>query len=123
MHPFWAVPRVSALEVQKSQATSEKLAINMELRTKRYQSVLVGNWKDTPVKSVFAVDVPFLVNPLPLQKGEQLHWESASKKETSKRELGWKDAVNEKAKKAKLKPDPKPKPCGDHHGVSSLSEI
>lgn len=123
MHPFWAVPRVSALEAQKSSATSEPFAINMGLRTKRYQSVVVGNWQDKAVNAVFAVDVPFLVNSHGLANGALLYWESAPKAETSKRQLNWKDAVAENSKKAKAKAASKPKARAGHGGVLDLEEI
>ena len=123
MHSFWAVPRVSALEVQKSVATSEPFAINMGLRTKRYQSVVVGTWHDKPVNAVFAVDVPFLVNSDGLANGALLYWESAPKAENSKRQLNWKDAVVENCKKAKAKAASKTKARAGKGGVLDLDEI
>ena len=123
MHPFWAVPRVSEHEAKKSRATSEPFAINTSLRTKKFQSVVVGNWQDEAVNAVFAVEVPFLVNSHGLANGALLYWESAPKAETSKRQLNWKDAVAENAKKAKAKPTPKPKARAGHGGVLALEEI
>ena len=108
MHPFWAVPRVSLqqCEMQRSKATDgdEKISVNMELRTKKFQIVVVGNLQNKPMNSVFTVEVPFLVNERGLANGALLYWESATKPEaTSKRPMNWRDAVVTNAKKAKAK--------------------
>ena len=108
MHPFWAIPRVSATEVQKAKAKAkEPIEINMGLTTKRFQSLVVGNWCEARTTNVIAVDVPFLTNLVPLKKGALLYCESAAKQVSQKRSLNWKDAVQDNArasKKAQAKP-------------------
>ena len=110
MHPFWAVPRVTPVEVQRSQGSSVPIVVNMELKTKCFQTVVVGQHSGASVGFVTTVEIPLLVNPRPLKRGESLYMAIAPKREASKREFSWKDAVSENEKKEKAKAAaPKPK--------------
>ena len=110
MHPFWAVTRVTPVEVQRSQGSGVPVVVNMELKTKCFSTVVLGQHSGASVGLVTAVEIPFLVNPRPLKKGESLYMAIAPKRDALKRELGWKDAVSENEKKAKSNAaEPKPK--------------
>ena len=86
------------------------IVVNMELSTKSLSTVVVGQHSGESVGFVTAVEIPFLVNPRPLKKGEILYMAIAPKRDAPKRELGWKDAVSENEKKAKANAAaPKPK--------------
>ena len=110
MHPFWAVPRVTPVEVHKLQGAGVPVVVNMELKTKCFSTVVVGQHSGASVGFVTAVEIPFLVNPRPLKKGESLYMAIAPKRDAPKREYSWKDAVSENEKKDKAKAAaPKPK--------------
>ena len=107
MHPFWAIPRVSPAEVQKSKTTQKPIEINMGLKPKRFQTLVVGTWGEARTTNVIGVDVPFLTNLVPLKTGALLYWGSAVKQVSQKRSLNWKDAVHDNARASKkAKPTP-----------------
>lgn len=106
MHPYWAIPRVTQADVQKSTISGEPMEINMELSDKRFQTVVVGNVADEGLKLVIAVDVPFLVNAHRLKPKAALHVLTAPKPESKKRPMNWKDDVAAQARKASAKPTP-----------------
>ena len=110
MHPFWAVPRATEVEVQRSQGTDVPIVVNMELKTKCFQTVVVGQHSGVNVGLVTSVEIPILVNMRPLKCGARLYMAIAPKREAVKRPLSWKDAVAENEKKDKAKSAaPKPK--------------
>ena len=100
MNPFWAVSRYTSDELKsKNSKDNSAHKFNVMLSTKQYQVVTVGMLGDQNLNLLSLVDVPMLVNPDRLGKGDNVILEVQPKKGVKrKEEKGWKDAVQIRAK-------------------------
>ena len=106
MHPFWAVRRMSAKEVEVYNAakatTTQPLAFNCHMETKCVSDVQIATLSGEVVNCTRSIEIPCLVNFRPLVEGEELLMEkviSKEKKTNNKKEMTWRDKIKENDKK------------------------
>jgi hypothetical protein len=104
MHPFWAVRRLTAGQLNSEPASRKGGSFNCELIEKSFSVVCVGSCKDTPVSCTFEVTLPMLTNIVSVKKDAELLLEIASKTTPAKRKETWKDDVQKSKKEAKKSP-------------------
>ena len=104
MHPFWAVSRLSLGDLEQKSTARMPLQFNMDFSVRRFLTLVVGELSGDKTNLIHAVDVPLLTNSSTINVGEQLFLQMDMKRETTKRQNNWKDAVPLRAKaKAKVK--------------------
>ena len=80
------------------------LQFNMSSLTKRFMTLVVGEIHGDKTNLIHAVDVPMLTKSSTIKVGEELFLQMDMKRESTKRQKGWRDAVPLRAKaKAKVK--------------------
>ena len=104
MHPFWAVRRLTAGQLNSEPASRKGGSFNCELIEKSFSVVCVGSCKDTPVSCTFEVTLPMLTNLVSVKKNAELLLEIAPKTTPAKRKETWKDDVQKSKKDAKKSP-------------------
>ena len=109
MHPFWAIPRLSADELRRKNEKEQKThRFNVSLKAKQYNVVTVGDLRGQSVSMTASVSVPVITNMTKLAAGEELLIEIAPSAAPAKRkDASWKDDVVVRAK-AKAKAQQKP---------------
>ena len=121
LHPFWAIPRLSADDLRKENATKGgHRTFNVVMQEKQYNVVTVGDLKGRSVSITWSVSVPMVTNTEGIASGQELLLEAAAKPAvaTKRKAASWKDdvAVAAKAKaKAKVKaPSVRSGRAGEH---------
>ena len=109
MHPFWAVRRMTIDQLMKEIAMAAKGSVkrlpprfNCKLETHQFSCVTHGVVQGQSVKTSRLHDVPFLVNMVALEEGEELILELTVKKkdkEAKAKARTWKTAVADDDKK------------------------
>ena len=114
MHPFWAVSRLSAKELEKKNAEGlARQVFNMELVDKEFNVVTVGALKAESVSMTTTVTVPLMVNSKDVKKGDELILETAAVAAKHKRKAAsWKDDAVSSTTPKKEKPGAKGKEAG-----------
>ena len=103
MHPFWAVRRMTSEQLMKEIAMVAKGSVkrlpprfNCELQKHQLSCVTTGVVKDQSVGTTRLHEVPFLVNMVSMEEGEELILElNVKKKETKSIKRTWKTAFKE----------------------------
>ena len=94
MRPFWAAERLTEDERRKAQ----KGPANHKIEDKEFSAVAVGASGGGSMWLTFTVVVPIMTNAADVKKGEGLLLQTASTKETKRKEGSWKDGVAKAAK-------------------------
>ena len=111
MHPFWAVRRMTALQLQRERALNPKAAnpprFNCKLQDHQFQAFAMSTIEGTHIKSSYTVHVPLLRNAYHLEKDEELilQIDEKAEKKNDNRKRSWKqiwDADNKKQKKTNV---------------------
>ena len=79
MHPFWAVRRLTAGQLNSEPASRKGGSFNCELIEKSFSVVCVGSCKDTLVSCTFEVTLPMLTNLVSVKKMRSCCWRSRQK--------------------------------------------
>ena len=101
MHPFWAIPRLSADDLKKQSVASQARAtFNVELKQKQYSVATVGDVNGLSIAKTWTVAVPMLTNPEGIAAGESFLLEMWGKPAVAvkRKAAGWKDGVASAAK-------------------------
>ena len=116
MHPFWAIPRLSADDLKTtSVALQAHETFNVELKQKQYSVVTVGDVNGLSIATTWTVTVPMLTNPEGIAAGESFLLEILGKPAVAvkRKAAGWKDGVASAAKaKSKAKASASKTPAG-----------
>ena len=109
LHPFWAIPRLSADDLRKENATKGgHRTFNVAMQEKQYNVVTVGDLKGHSVSTTWSVSVPMVTNTERIASGQEFLLEAIAKPAvaTKRKTADWKDDVAAAAKakdKAKVK--------------------
>ena len=99
MHPFWAIPRLSADDLKKKNvALQAHETFNVELKQKQYSVVTDGDVNGLSIATTWTVAVPMLTNPEGIAAGESFLLEMSGKPATAAKRKSWKDDVASAAK-------------------------
>ena len=117
MHPYWAVRRLTHKQIVieqgnwKPQVGKLRPRFNCEMKLMSLSAVNLGCINDRMLNRTRMMDVPFLVNSVPLQEKEELLLELVpkEKKAVDKRKRTWKDAVKDAEIEAKKNKEKKQK--------------
>ncbi len=127
LHSFWAIQRLSAEELKRNNLSKGSAKrFNVELTTKQYNLVTVGELKGTSVSVTASVSVPMITNPKAIAEGDDLLLEVAAKAAvaTKRKTTSWKDdlgtSAKDQAKSQKLAAKAKAKQIA---GVDIVSEV
>ena len=87
MHPFWAVRRLSSIQLSQLVSTTPtgQLAprFNCEIKVVQISNVNIASMRDKVMNRTRIFDVPFLTNSVSLTEGEELIMEIQKKRETA----------------------------------------
>ena len=106
MHPYWAVRRLTQQQMAHEQdkwnpeAGMPRPRFNCELKLMTLSSVCIACINEKALNRTRLLDVPFLVNNVPLEAKEELLLEvgKIEKKEKMQRKRTWKDLVQAQTK-------------------------